>query len=303
MFAKTLIGDEGAICHLTTRSGSTHSNRLVAGIACLAATIMTTTGWGSASIRTYQASSPQRFVRVSTSEQGDAYGACALMKSGALTCWYEGYAEPAPAEHDFTQVSVGGENDDRTTDNYACGLRRNHTAACWSISPLAGQALPAFSSRQRPATENQVPSGRFMQVAAGPAAVCAIRMNGSIVCWRDTPTIGTSRPLPSYRFTDISLGGVSNAGWSDYFGCGVRRNGSLACWGKVFYGDTTLEVANPPPGRFLQVDANEQQACALRADHMIVCWDGSGVLPTGLNPSHRFTQVSGVKAFKYMVPS
>jgi hypothetical protein len=239
-----------------------------------------------------------RFTAVSTSEeQGAASAVCALTIHREPVCWDDNantYIAPKGA---YTQVSVGGALDDYAADNFVCGLRTDQTVRCWSIVPPVGKNVEG--KRLKASPYGPQPSGKFLYVAAGPAAACGIRPSGRIFCWLDEQDLmgGNPDPLPRYRFTQLSLGGDGMDSWAQYFGCGIRENGELACWGRDLGGEPRLAVASPPKGGFIQVDADSGGACALREDGTATCWGGpSG--PTLLGPRYRYTQISGGTALR-----
>ena len=78
-----------------------------------------------------------------------------------------------------------------------------------------------------PILDPNVPEGRFTAVAVGAGHSCALRLDGSPVCWGNTYTpmkpYYRHEPDPNSRFTSISSGGSHV--------CGVRTDGAIECWG------------------------------------------------------------------------
>ena len=68
----------------------------------------------------------------------------------------------------------------------------------------------------------------FVQLSAGFSHTCALRFDGTVVCWGDD-YYGESTP-PSGTFTQIGAG-------EDYT-CGLRADGSVTCWGDNSFGAT-----------------------------------------------------------------
>jgi Regulator of chromosome condensation (RCC1) repeat len=115
-----------------------------------------------------------------------------------------------------------------------------------------------------------------VQVTAGAWNTCAMRLDGTVLCWG---TNGDGESVaPAGAFHKVSLG------WS--FGCAQREDGTVACWG--YNGDGR---ATAPAGTFLDIDAGSVNTCGLRLDGTLACWgfneDGQGSPPVG-----SFTQVS-----------
>jgi hypothetical protein len=100
-------------------------------------------------------------------------------------------------------------------------------------------------------------AGGYASVSAGNYHTCALRTEGSLVCWGDnydreaTPPAGT--------FTAVSAGTA--------YTCALRADETAACWGYDFDGRAT-----PPAGTFKALSAGAFHACAIRPDDWLSCW-------------------------------
>jgi alpha-tubulin suppressor-like RCC1 family protein len=101
------------------------------------------------------------------------------------------------------------------------------------------------------------PTGEFTQVSSGPLHSCAIRADGFVLCWGDNFSGETNAPLA--RFIQVSVGGA--------YSCGIRDDGQAVCWGDAAYGPLAA-----PAGEFMQISAGANHACALTGGGMPVCW-------------------------------
>jgi hypothetical protein len=104
------------------------------------------------------------------------------------------------------------------------------------------------------------------QFSAGGAHSCAIRADGSLVCWGDDSK-GQLDGIPQGEFTAVSAGGAHS--------CAIRVDGTLACWGD----DSKGQLEGIPTGTFTAVSAGGAHTCAIRtADDgdddggPVVCW-------------------------------
>ncbi len=124
------------------------------------------------------------------------------------------------------------------------------------------------------------PSGTFTQVSAGSWHSCGLRTDGSIVCWGQNED--GEATAPSGSFTYISAG-VSRS-------CAVRTSGSIVCWGAKDPSEATA-----PSGSFSQVVAGNAYSCGLRTDGTVNCWGlpDEGTISGRFTPSGSFTAVSG----------
>ena len=125
------------------------------------------------------------------------------------------------------------------------------------------------------------PSSGFTAVSAGNSHGCAVRVDGSVVCWGDD-RYGQSRPFEG-GFLAVSSGG--------FHSCGVRVDNSLSCWGENRDGQLT----RPREGEFLTVSAGFRHSCAVSVieddDLNVHCW-GSDVLGRATPRDGVYSQVS-----------
>jgi len=99
----------------------------------------------------------------------------------------------------------------------------------------------------------------YVRVALGGNSGCAVRENGSLVCFGD---LRLADP-PGGAFREVAAGD----GWA----CAIARSGELRCWGGQ---------APPPQGRFVALSAGPRVACAIRDDARLACWgEGAPEVP------------------------
>ena len=153
----------------------------------------------------------------------------------------------APPGLRLRTVSSGG--------NHSCGLREDGSPVCWGNiqigEPLENQAYEVVSIRGsyackliegRSADKGDIDvcrgfealmDERFAAISSGREHTCALRLDGSPVCW------GFLRGIPpeGERFVAISSGREHT--------CVLRVDGSPVCWGSNSHGQ-----ASPPDMRF-----------------------------------------------------
>ena len=250
----------------------------------------------------------ERFVAIST---GLAH-ACALGPNGEAVCWGDnrkGQASPFEGKL-FRAISSG--------ESYTCALRFDGSPVCWSwldwtSGPDSGMLIqcPPLDRPQDPLCSKQrtralewlklnpdpglPPEGlRLEVISSGGTHTCALRLDGSPVCWgwlqigplEDQPYAATSiddshtckprtgsfvrgitvsvcrgfEALMHERFVAIS------SGWSHT--CALRADGSPVCWGF----DRDGQASPPADERFVAISSGRNHTCALRADGSPVCW-------------------------------
>ncbi|MDB4881255.1 MAG: repeat domain protein [Gemmatimonadetes bacterium] len=164
------------------------------------------------------------------------YHTCGLRTDGKILCWgpnLHGEAPPGPSVAAYKAVA--------TAQDVSCAIAMNDTLVCFG-SDTWGHVSTA-------------PAGKFVDVALGRFHACAIRTDGSLVCWGRA----ASRPptnLPG-RYKRLAL--------SDYASCAIRDDGALTCWSE-FDGVPVF------PDAFTEVAYGSSHACALRGDGRAICW-------------------------------
>mmetsp|Transcript_57796 Transcript_57796/g.161281 ORF Transcript_57796/g.161281 Transcript_57796/m.161281 type:complete len:299 (-) Transcript_57796:98-994(-) len=105
---------------------------------------------------------------------------------------------------------------------------------------------------------NDVPRERFKVLASGYWHVCGLkRLDSGAVCWGSN-LHGQCEPPAGITFASISVGASHS--------CGVAADGTAHCWGKE-------PQAAPPAGKFLKTSSGEYHSCGIRAeDSSAVCW-------------------------------
>ena len=180
----------------------------------------------------------RRAVRISSGRQRS----CAILETGSVTCWGEGWwlGTPPPEDVRFKSVSAG--------DGISCGITEQDGLACW------GQVI---------GTPLQNMDGEYVAVAAGTRVICAIRADDALECWQDPQLDATTYPRAHDKFRVVSAGGPTV--------CGIKLSGRLLCWNSA--PNTRSWPAAPPDGRYRSVAVASRHACALASGGEIRCWE------------------------------
>ena len=181
---------------------------------------------------------PYRFKAVTTGINLS----CGILLEGTPICWggdkYLDYGS-VPPSGEFLSISAGG---------YICAIRNGGSAECWN----------GFRTAWDP------PAGeKFEAISVGWVHTCAVRFDGTPVCW-GTDQGGKASPPAEERFIQVSSG-TSHS-------CGLRVDGAAICWGQDR--ENTWEV---PGGPFVSIRVGEDYDCALRQDGEIVCQGDEGM--------------------------
>ena len=133
-----------------------------------------------------------------------------------------------------------------------------------------------------------VPPNKWMAISSGAFHTCALRLDGSAVCWgaqrgagggsNRTVGFGQAEPPADERFAAISSG--------RYHTCGLRADGSPVCWGiergerAGSIGQAGFGQTSPPAGEtFTAISSGGFHTCGLRADGTAVCWGNNDSWP------------------------
>ena len=131
-----------------------------------------------------------------------------------------------------------------------------------------------------------LPQQPYKDVTFGSGNVCALTLEGSIVC-ATSPAVLQPDPIildsPSGVFSQISLD-------TNSYGCGVREDHVVVCWGEPGLPDGTAHASllDAPSGDFQKVVTSHGKACGLRTDGTITCWGEQALVP----PEGEFTDFS-----------
>ena len=125
-------------------------------------------------------------------------------------------------------------------------------------SSVGETRIPRGTSAKCP----HLPARSSLPSAVGGYHTCALRHDGTPVCWGNDGS-GRSSPPGEEQLLAISTGNSNT--------CGLREDGSPICWG-----DDTHAQSSPPEGeRFIAISSGSTQTCAIRHDRSVACWGWS----------------------------
>lgn len=166
---------------------------------------------------------------------------------------------------------------------HTCALQARGTVYCWG-SNGKGQLGDGTTRSVRPAPVRVLGLDDATQIAAGQQATCALRRDGTVLCWGSNTegqmgdgVMGADRPRPGpvaglEQVTQLTAG----AGHA----CALLRDETVLCWGWNRFaqvGDGTVGGMRRPtrvPGlsSVVQIDAGWSHTCARRRDGAVLCW-------------------------------
>ena len=124
--------------------------------------------------------------------------------------------------------------------------------------------------------EATIPSGtgKVSQISAGDFQTCAIKTDGTPVCWGEQ---GPETQIPT------GIGTVSQISAGGGHSCAVKTDGTPVCWGYNGEGQATIPSGT---GKVSQIDAGDSHTCAVKTDGTPVCWgsndQGQATIPSDI---------------------
>ena len=174
-------------------------------------------------------------------------------------------------------------------DAHGCALVRDGSVACWGANDHGqlgrGTAGGAGATAAPVVDDHGVPLAGITAIAAGGNHTCALRGDGTVVCW------GDDAPVPAV----VALTTIAAIAAGAHHTCAALGDGAVWCWGGNDAGQlgtapsagsaAPVEVVDKAgaPLDAASVAAGATESCAVGRDHELVCWgsDGGGELGDG----------------------
>lgn len=237
-------------------------------------------------------------VKDATQISASSYHACALQKSGEVTCWgdpaYTGSGKDTSNMDwqvreelgkkatrvkdlkDATQISV--------SDTHACALRKSKQIMCWGSNWSGELGDGTQEHRFAPVAVQLLDDA--VEVTAGHHHTCARRAGGKVVCWGE----GRSGQLGSGSASVkgmVEVQGVTDAASitaGEDLSCAVRASGAVACWGAASRGrlgnGVVSDYVTPQPVKGVAgvtaLALGDRYSCAVDGNKHLQCWGVPG---------------------------
>ncbi len=130
------------------------------------------------------------------------------------------------------------------------------------------------------------------RIALGGSHTCGVRASGVVACWGNggNGQLGLGMAVSMQTMpTDIPmLSGVAEVALGRFYSCARRSAGDVWCWGSNMNGELGIGMSSLQsnvPVRVaglndaVQISANLDFACAVRATREVVCWGTSMAIP------------------------
>jgi alpha-tubulin suppressor-like RCC1 family protein len=242
---------------------------------------------------------------------------CALTASRSAKCWGNGNpgdlgnGSVASSAVPVDVTGLSGLLGLAAGDGHSCALKGDGSVACWgdNIEGQLGNAS-TFHGSANPTPKLVDGLGGVVALAAGRYHTCALKADGSVVCFgRNTSNeLGTAAPAVQ-SVAPVAVAGLNNAvaiaAGGGYFTCALKADATVACWGSNESGElgnntAALKQTGTPQtvmteqgavlGNVLVLRSGQSHSCAIVADgqNSVYCWGHNG-----------YTQVSPVASSHY----
>ena len=234
--------------------------------ACGLRTDGTPVCWGSNQLGKATPPPGEKFKHISSGTNNS----CGIRENGVAVCWGGTYgtSQELPGGP-FVSINVG--------ETYTCALREDGGTDCWGgngFTVCKGMPGGFFGCNDLYGSESiapMPPAGHTFTSFSSEAPNCALRADGSAVCWTQYES-GLLPEPEGERFTSISAS-VNHA-------CALRPDGAAACWGRDRHGEASPpsgENLTAPPGAsiptgLVAISSGLAQTCALDGEGDAYCW-------------------------------
>jgi len=193
--------------------------------------------------------------------------ACGLKTDGTLACWGDeeyqqnDHGQIAPPTGTFSMVSAGFES--------ACGVRPDSTLVCWGRSMDSSTSTATSTNTSTSVSTGTTIAGSFSSVSVGYGFACAIRTDGSLLCWGEDSDNQTTAPSGSFLSLSAGMGAA----------CAVNSEQAVVCWGRTFTPLYTYGPTEAPGGTYTSVSVGDTFACGVMTDGTLACWGNYPGMP------------------------
>jgi alpha-tubulin suppressor-like RCC1 family protein len=179
------------------------------------------------------------------------FAACAVRDDGSVWCWGPpmlacalGQESPVADRRPRQVAAISDAVDVKTSGEQSCALRRDGTVWCWGQDDYRAVGRPGTppSSMWTCYLDPQPVAGvaDILQIALSDCHSCALRRDGTVLCWGRVGGQDTSTPIAFG-----GLGQVRSIAAAQEATLAVREDGGVLTWGDNDYGVLGLGYGAP----------------------------------------------------------
>ena len=153
---------------------------------------------------------------------------------------------------------------------------------CGSLMTSA-EALQASTGHATQPADTSGNSTAFIDVVVGDNHTCALRANGSVMCWglNTEGQLGINDPLTRYSLYPVEVPGLTDAtaiAAGSNITCVIKRDQTIACWGYGYHGDNANVYVRWAPANassmrdVVEIAVTNLGTCAKDTRGTLMCW-------------------------------
>lgn len=251
---------------------------------------------------------------------GNNWHNCAIKKDGSAVCWGNnkyGQLGDGTIVNKQTPTPVIGLGPGTTAAiaqamNHTCALKTDGSVVCWGLNANGQLGDGTIEEKLTPNQVSGLGPGTTVAIFTdlfgnNPNGTCAIKTNGSAVCWGEIAPIGFSGNATPVKISQITPGTAKSLEFGFKSTFVLKKDGSVIGWGTNYCGQlgngtkegtgTPTQVYGLGSGTTAAISTGGYNSCALKTNGSVVCWgcNDNGEVGDGTRfPRHKPVQVPGL---------
>jgi alpha-tubulin suppressor-like RCC1 family protein len=169
-------------------------------------------------------------------------------------------------------------------DDHSCAVKKDGSAICWGHNYYGQLGNGTFDDKatQIPVSVSGLGPGTTASITVGSSHTCALKTDGSVVCWGNNNSSQLGDGTLEGRFTPVQVVGLGPGTTATLFTsdggstCAQKTNGSIVCWGQnslIGYDNHTapVQATQFAAGTVESLDFSFKRSCVLKTDGSVVC--------------------------------
>lgn len=225
---------------------------------------------------------------------------CVVLFDGQVRCvgeWPLEYETPTTSggknQYIYDPISVkdaDGAHGLAIETTRGCGIMPDATVRCWGNTSASGNMWTGAKENELVAVM-QAGIDHVTQIALTWKENCALRDDGTVICWGPRLTTMKRQPAPDPPRV-LALSGVKAIDGAHMHFCALLEAGTVSCWGDArgveLTGNGTAPIRDETPHAVpklkdaVALSVGESHNCALTRGGKVLCWGTNGAGELGL---------------------
>lgn len=209
---------------------------------------------------------------------------CVLTADGSVYCWTgtDGVVRKISGLSAVASVAPGNIMPG-AGNKHSCTVQTDGSAFCWGNNNAGELGDGTFTRRETPVQVSGLGPGTTAAILVAFNSSCALKTDGSVVCWGDNNSSDLGDGTLEGRLTPVRVSGLGPGTTSAIFTnsdshgyCAIKTNGAVVCWGQIppigFENHTVpIQATQFTPGTVKALGFGFKLTCALKTDGSVVC--------------------------------